>query len=76
MVDLLEMQSELAKKYAQTIDHAAYKYIDNTIGWLKEQGKNPEDYELAMVSKNHVDDPLRTEWTLSIRKKGAVGIVD
>jgi len=76
MVNLLEIHEELAKKYATTIDHAAYKYIDNTIGWLKEQGKNPEDYELAMVSKKHVDDPFSTEWSLRIRKIGEKGIVD
>jgi len=75
-MNLLDAHDELAKKYASTLDHATYKYITETIGWLKEQGKNPEEYELAMVSSRHVDDPLMTEWTLSIRKKGERKIVD
>lgn len=73
---LLEMHELLAKKYVDTIDHATYRYIDNTITWLKEQGKNPEDYELTMVSKNHVYDPFTTEWSLKIRKIGEAGLVD
>lgn len=73
---LLEMHELLAKKYVDTIDHVTYRYIDNTITWLKEQGKNPEDYELAMVSKRHVDDPFTTEWSLKIRKIGEAGLVD
>lgn len=76
MINLLEAHEELAKTYARTIDQAAFKYIDNQINWLKEQGKNPEDYELAMVSKKHVDDPFSTEWSLRIRKIGEKGIVD
>lgn len=69
MKDLLEVSDELARKYADTVDHATYKYISETIGWLREAGENPADYELRMVSTREPSDPFTTGWQLSIRKK-------
>lgn len=71
MVDLLEAHSELAKKYAHTIDKASFVFIDNMIKLIRELGEAPEDYELVMVSKHMEFDTLTTEWTMSVRKKVA-----
>lgn len=77
MANLLEVQNELAKKYARTIDHAAYKYITETIGWLKERGEDPADYELVMQSVNTPEAPFTIQWKLKIEKRaGKRGLVD
>lgn len=76
MVNLLEAHNELAKKYANTVDKAGFQYIDNAMKIIKERGDDPADYELAMVSKKHVDDPFTIEWSLRIRKIGTPGLVD
>lgn len=76
MINLLEAHNELAKKYADMVDQAAFEYIGKTIGWLKDAGEKPEDYELVMVSRSHIDNPLSTEWSLRIRKITERGIVD
>jgi hypothetical protein len=76
MTNLLEAVAELGKRYAKTIDQATYVYLSETCKTLREQGENPADYELVMVSNRHVDAPLTTQWVLRIRKVGEAKLVD
>lgn len=76
MTNLLTAVDMLATKCASTVDHATYKYITETISWLREAGERPEDYELVMTQQSHIIDSMTVEWSLSIRKIKTPGIVD
>lgn len=76
MTNLLEAVEELGARYAKTIDQATYVYLSETCKTIREQGGNPADYELVMVSNRHVEDPFTTQWVLRIRKIGEAKLVD